>query len=64
MPDVVFGTPAFSQSRSLYWLECGSTPAQSPLTGIRHPFSDLPWVEVPHLASHILGRMAKILPCD
>lgn len=27
-------------------------------------FLILPWVEVPHLASHILGRMAKILPCD
>lgn len=24
----------------------------------------LPWVEVPHLASHILGRMAKLLPLD
>jgi len=24
----------------------------------------LPWVEVPHLASHILGRMAQILPRD
>jgi hypothetical protein len=25
-------------------------------------FLILPWVKVPHLASHILGRMAKILP--
>src|SRR4051794_32329303 len=41
MPDVVFGAPAFSHSRSLYWLECGSTPAQSPLAGIQQPFSDL-----------------------
>jgi hypothetical protein len=24
----------------------------------------LPWVQVPHLASHILGRMAKLLPLD
>jgi hypothetical protein len=24
----------------------------------------LPWVKVPHLASHILGRMAKLLPED
>jgi hypothetical protein len=24
----------------------------------------LPWVKVPHLASHILGRMAKLLPRD
>jgi hypothetical protein len=25
-------------------------------------FLILPWVEVPHLASHILGRMARLLP--
>ncbi len=25
-------------------------------------FLILPWVEIPHLASHILGKMAKILP--
>ena len=27
-------------------------------------FLILPWVAVPHLASHILGRMARILPVD
>jgi Domain of unknown function (DUF4338) len=27
-------------------------------------FLILPWVRVPHLASHILGRMAKIVPDD
>jgi hypothetical protein len=27
-------------------------------------FLILPWVEVPHLASHILGHMAKLLPKD
>jgi hypothetical protein len=27
-------------------------------------FLILPWVMVPHLASHILGRMARILPAD
>jgi len=27
-------------------------------------FLILPWVEVPHLASHILGRMARVLPQD
>jgi Domain of unknown function (DUF4338) len=27
-------------------------------------FLILPWVQVPHLASHILGRMAKIVACD
>ncbi len=24
----------------------------------------MPWVEVPHLASHLLGRMARVLPAD
>jgi Domain of unknown function (DUF4338) len=27
-------------------------------------FLILPWVQVPHLASHLLGRMAKIVPQD
>ncbi len=27
-------------------------------------FLILPWVQVPHLASHILGRMAKLVPLD
>jgi hypothetical protein len=27
-------------------------------------FLILPWVRVPHLASHLLGRMAKRLPTD
>src|SRR5882724_10915944 len=27
-------------------------------------FLILPWVQVPHLASHILGRMAKLVPRD
>jgi hypothetical protein len=27
-------------------------------------FLVLPWVQVPHLASHLLGRMAKVVPVD
>jgi len=27
-------------------------------------FLILPWIEVPHLASHLLGRMARMLPAD
>jgi len=27
-------------------------------------FLILPWIEVPHLASHLLGRMAKLLPIE
>lgn len=27
-------------------------------------FLILPWVQVPHLASYLLGRMSKLVPCD
>jgi hypothetical protein len=27
-------------------------------------FLILPWVEVPHLASHLLGRMVRLLPAE
>jgi Domain of unknown function (DUF4338) len=30
----------------------------------KHVIPILPWVRVPHLASHILGRMAKLVPGD
>jgi hypothetical protein len=35
-----------------------------PLLAYNTRFLILPWVEVPHLASHILGRMAKLVPRD
>jgi hypothetical protein len=35
-----------------------------PLIGYNSRFLILPWVRVPHLASHILGRMVRILPED
>lgn len=35
-----------------------------PLLAYNTRFLILPWVEVPHLASHILGRMAKLVPQD
>lgn len=35
-----------------------------PLLAYNTRFLILPWVEVPYLASHILGRMARIVPCD
>ena len=43
--------------------------AQARLQNIRHiayntRFLILPWVKVPHLASHILGRMARTLSAD
>jgi hypothetical protein len=35
-----------------------------PLLAYNTRFLILPWVKVLHLASHILGRMARIVPCD
>ena len=35
-----------------------------PLLAYNTRFLILPWVKVPHLASHILGRMAKLVPRD
>ena len=35
-----------------------------PLLAYNTRFLILPWVQVPHLASHILGRMAKVVPLD
>lgn len=35
-----------------------------PLMAYNSRFLILPWVRVPHLASHILGRMRRILPND
>jgi hypothetical protein len=35
-----------------------------PLIATNLRFLVLPWVQVPHLASHILGRMARQLPSD
>jgi hypothetical protein len=35
-----------------------------PLLAYNTRFLILPWVTVPHLASHILGRMAKLVPRD
>lgn len=34
------------------------------LIGYNTRFLILPWVRVPHLASHILGQMARRVPCD
>lgn len=52
-----------SRDRFIAW----SAPAR--LQNIRHiayntRFLILPWVKVPHLASHILGRMARMLSAD
>ena len=35
-----------------------------PLIAYNSRFLILPWVRIPYLASHLLGRMAKVLPVD
>lgn len=34
------------------------------LSGDAERFAKLPWVQVEHLASHLLGRMARLVPQD
>ncbi len=50
--DLFIGWSAETRKRNLHLLAYNTR------------FLILPWVQVPHLASHILGRMAKILPQD
>ena len=46
----------------------GGQPRRGGKTSVCWPttrrFLIVPWVSVPHLASHILGRMARLLPGD
>ena len=42
-------------------------PVASLMSGLASGFTFVlivPWVQVPHLASHVLGKMAKVLPVD
>ena len=41
-----------------------SQRTQPPPAGLQHRFLILPWVQVPHLASHLLGRIAKSISAD
>jgi len=50
--DRFIGWPAVTRHRNLRLVVYNSR------------FLILPWVEVPHLASHLLGRMARLLPLE
>jgi len=50
--DRYLGWSEDARRRNVHWLAYNAR------------FLILPWVRVPHLASHILGRMAKVLPQD
>ncbi len=51
------------RDRFIGWSQIQRT-ANLPLMAYNSRFLILPWVRVPHLASHILGRMRRILPND
>jgi hypothetical protein len=61
-----FGAAAWALSLRDQWI--GWTPAQRrrslPLVLNNARFLILPWVRVPHLASHLLARCARQLPAD
>ena len=61
---VVERTAALEAARPLPGLERGSARAQYAFAGLQHALSDSAVGAVPHLASHILGRMAKLVPRD
>jgi hypothetical protein len=52
-----------SRDRLIGW-SVGARKRNLHLLAYNTRFLILPWVQVPHLASHILGRMAKIVPSD
>lgn len=63
---LLFGAAAWKAKARDEWL--GWTPAQReralPLLANNTRFLVLPWVRVPHLASHLLGRVARRLDAD
>jgi hypothetical protein len=63
---LLFGAAAWKAKARDAWI--GWTPAQRqralPLVANNTRFLVLPWVRVPHLASHLLGRVARRLDAD
>ena len=59
-----FSSASSGQSGSLYRLERGSAATEHPLHRLQHALSDPAWVQVPHLASHILGKVTRTLSED
>lgn len=63
---LLFGAPAWRcapRERALGWTEA-QRRAQLPTLANNTRFLILPWVRVPHLASHILGRVARRIDAD
>lgn len=50
--DKFIGWPADTRKKNLHLIAYNSR------------YLILPWIQVPHLASHLLGRLAKVLPVD
>jgi hypothetical protein len=61
---VVLVSPPSGRAGPLHRLEPGGAAAQPSSNCLQHALSDSAWVKVPHLASHILGRMAARISAD
>jgi len=57
-----FGAASSGQPRPLYRLVRERRRRNNTLYRLQHAVLILPWVQVSHLASHILGRIATALP--
>jgi hypothetical protein len=64
MHGLEFGAPPSGLPRPPRRLVHGSTAAQHRFVAYNTRLLILPWVQVPHLASHILGRTASLLSND
>jgi hypothetical protein len=61
---VVLVSPPSGRAGPLQRLEPGGAAAEPSSNCLQHALSDSAWVKVPHLASHILGRMAARISAD
>jgi hypothetical protein len=63
---LVFGAAAWKCAARDRWIGWTSGQRQARLSGIanNHRFLILPWVAVRHLASHVLGRVARGIAAD
>lgn len=63
---LLFGAAAWKVEARDRWIGWNDVRRQHRLTDITNNtrFLVLPWVKVPHLASHVLGQVLRRLPCD
>jgi hypothetical protein len=61
---VVLVSPPSGRAGPLQRLEPGGAAAEPSSNCLQHALTDSAWVKVPHLASHILGRMAARISAD